>query len=40
MGAGDHVVQLAPRNALAPGLYIVRLTRGAESRTTRVSIIR
>ena len=40
LGAGDHVLQLAQPGSIAPGLYIVRLTRGAESRTTRVSIIR
>jgi hypothetical protein len=40
LGAGDHVLQLARPGTILPGIYIVRLTRGAESRTTRVSIIR
>jgi hypothetical protein len=40
MGAGDHVVQLAAPGALAPGMYVIRLTRGADTRVARVSIIR
>lgn len=40
LGAGDHLLQLAAPGTLAPGMYLVRLTRGEESRVARVSIIR
>lgn len=39
-GAGDHVARLDPPGDLAPGVYLLRLTQGRESRTARAVIIR
>jgi hypothetical protein len=40
LGAGRHVVRLTEEGTLAPGLYLVKLTRGAESRTSKVAVLR
>jgi len=40
LGAGEHVVDLAEGRRLAPGVYLVRLTRGSESLTARAVVIR
>jgi hypothetical protein len=39
LGAGAHVVELAKDRRLAPGIYLARLTRAAESRTARVIVV-
>jgi sugar lactone lactonase YvrE len=39
LGAGRHRVDLAEGRRLAAGLYLVRLTQGANARTTRVAVI-
>ena len=39
-GAGEHAVDLAQGRTLAPGVYLVRLTQGAEARTSRVAMLR
>jgi hypothetical protein len=39
-GAGRHVENLAAGTALAPGIYVIRLTQGGVSRTARVSVVR
>jgi hypothetical protein len=38
LGAGEHVVELAARRPLSPGLYLARLTRGGDRRTARVIV--
>jgi hypothetical protein len=38
-GEGSHVVDVARGRALAPGVYLVRLAQGFESRTARVAVI-
>jgi hypothetical protein len=38
LGGGRHAVNLAEGRRVAPGLYWVRLTQGANQRTTRVAI--
>jgi hypothetical protein len=40
LGAGRHLVALAAGRPLAPGLYLVRLTQGANVRVTRVAVLR
>ncbi len=40
LGAGDHLVHLAAGRVLDPGLYLVRLTRGSESLTSRATLMR
>ena len=40
LGAGDHVVDLTEGLKLAPGVYLLRLTRGDESVTARAVVIR
>jgi hypothetical protein len=40
LGGGSHVVRLAEARALAPGFYLLRLTRGDRALTTRVAIVR
>jgi len=40
LGAGSHVVRLASGGALAPGVYLARLSQGGEARTVRVAVIR
>jgi hypothetical protein len=40
LGPGDHVVALAARDALPPGIYLIRLTRGGSSLVTRACVIR
>ena len=40
LGAGRHTLDLREGRGLAPGLYLVRLTQGANTRTTRVAMIR
>jgi hypothetical protein len=39
LGAGRHVVDLAAERRLTPGLYLVRLTRGAEARVARMTVL-
>ncbi|MBK7368238.1 MAG: Ig-like domain repeat protein [Candidatus Eisenbacteria bacterium] len=38
-GAGPHAVELSQGRRLAPGLYLLRLAQGAQSRTQRVVVI-
>ena len=40
LGAGRHVVRLAEPGALESGIYLAKLTRGAETRTTKVAVLR
>jgi hypothetical protein len=40
LGAGQHTLDLGQGQHLAPGLYLVRLTQGANTRTTRVAVFR
>jgi hypothetical protein len=40
VGMGQHTLGLGAGQHLAPGLYLVRLTQGANTRTTRVAVIR
>ena len=40
LGAGRHVLDLAAGRRLAQGLYLVRLTQGANVRVARVSVLR
>jgi len=40
LGRGTHLVDLAEAGHLAPGVYLLRLTRGKESVTTRAVIVR
>ena len=39
LGAGEHVVDLAEGRRLAPGVYMLRLTRGSESLAARAVVI-
>ena len=39
LGAGEHVVELAPRRRLAPGVYLLRLKQGANSRVVRATVL-
>ena len=39
LGVGRHTVNLAAGRSVAPGLYWVRLTQGANRQTTRVAVI-
>jgi hypothetical protein len=39
LGAGPHTLDLIQGKRLAPGLYLVRLTQGANTRTTRVAVL-
>ena len=39
LGAGRHVIDLAESRHLAPGLYLVRLTQGSNTRSVRVALI-
>ena len=36
-GPGRHVVNVGSGSRLEPGLYVIRLTSGRESRVTRVT---
>jgi hypothetical protein len=40
LGAGQHTLDLGQGQRLAPGLYLVRLTQGTNTRTARVAVIR
>ena len=40
VGAGQHTLDLGAGQHFAPGLYLVRLTQGANTRTTRVAVLR
>ena len=40
LGRGDHLVQLPEARSLRAGVYLVRLTQGGRSLTTRVALIR
>ena len=39
LGAGPHAVDLGQGTRLAPGLYLVRLTQGANTRVARVAVL-
>ena len=39
LGAGRHTIALAPERALAPGVYLLRLTRGGRSLTVRTVVV-
>jgi len=39
LGAGRHTVVVAMEGRLSPGLYLVRLTQGGDSRATRVVVV-
>ncbi len=39
LGAGNHSISFGARAALRPGVYMVRLTQGAKSLTTRAVVI-
>jgi predicted lipoprotein with Yx(FWY)xxD motif len=39
VGMGQHTLDLGQGQHLAPGLYLVRLTQGANTRTTRVAVL-
>ena len=39
-GAGEHAAALDGLDALAPGVYLLRLSQGSEQRTARVAVIR
>jgi hypothetical protein len=40
LGAGRHTLDLGQGQHFAPGLYLVRLTQGTNTRTTRVAVLR
>jgi hypothetical protein len=40
LGGGSHVVRLDEGRELAPGVYLVRLTRGNRTLTARAVIVR
>ena len=40
LGGGSHEVRLGEGRGLAPGVYLLRLTRGARVLTTRAVIVR
>jgi hypothetical protein len=40
LGAGRHTLDLVAGRRLPPGLYLVRLTQGANTRVTRVAVLR
>jgi hypothetical protein len=40
LGAGRHALDLGQGQNLAPGLYLVRLTQGPNTRTTRVAVLK
>ena len=40
VGADQHILDLGEGQHLAPGLYLVRLTQGANTRTTRVAVLK
>ena len=40
VGAGQHTLDLGEGHRLAPGLYLVRLTPGANTHTTRALVLR
>ena len=40
LGPGEHSLRLAQRGALPPGIYMLRLTRGPQALTSRLSVMR
>ena len=40
LGAGPHTLDLGQGQHLAPGIYLVRLTQGTNTRTSRVAVLR
>ena len=40
LGGGSHVVLFEEGGTLAPGVYLLRLTRGSRTLTTRAVIVR
>jgi len=39
LGPGAHLLQLAPAERLSPGVYLIRLSRGAQVRTARAVVL-
>jgi hypothetical protein len=39
LAAGRHQVTLLDRHALAPGVYLVRLTRGSDVKSLKVAVL-
>jgi len=39
LGAGRHSIRLSPERRLAPGIYLVRLRQGGETRVARAAVI-
>ena len=39
LGAGAHALDLAAGRHMGPGLYFVRLTQGANTKTVRVTVL-
>jgi hypothetical protein len=40
LGPGQHTLALATNRALAPGVYLVRLTQGTHAASARVAILK
>ena len=40
LGAGAHTVDLTPRQALPPGMYLLRLTQGERTATARAAVLK
>ena len=40
LGAGEHTVDLTPRQALPPGVYLLRLTQGERTSTMRAAVLK
>jgi hypothetical protein len=40
LGPGSHLVNLASGQALAPGVYLLRLSQGGRARTVRAVVVR
>jgi hypothetical protein len=40
LGAGSHTVDLTPQRALAPGVYLLRLTQGERTATARAAVVK
>ena len=40
LGAGPHALDLSEGRRLTPGLYLLRLTQGTNTRVTRVAVLK
>jgi hypothetical protein len=40
MGIGRHVVELTPNRALAPGIYLLKLTQGSRVLTAKATVVK